>query len=158
MALEVALGDVSLNKVSFLIAADAGIYASNGLDVHQFITPGAAQVARNSGVIVPAQYVQVRYRQRADLHRWWQPDDLSRRQRCGRRSSHGTSDDTEGIVRDHIIASKAIARVEDLKGKRLGYSVPGAVTHVGGAWIRQAHGLGPGADISLSATATRSIR
>src|SRR2546423_7410374 len=56
--LDVALGDVSLNKVSFLIAADAGIYAKNGLDVHQFITPGAAQVARNSGVSVPAQFVR----------------------------------------------------------------------------------------------------
>src|SRR4030095_16619638 len=56
--LEVALGDVSLNKVPFLIAADAGIYARNGLDVHQYITPGAAEVARNSGVIVPAQFVK----------------------------------------------------------------------------------------------------
>src|SRR5215813_2528490 len=56
--LDVALGDVSLNKVAFLIAADAGIYARNGLDVHQFITPGAAQVARNSGVVVPSEYVK----------------------------------------------------------------------------------------------------
>src|SRR5215472_14402146 len=55
---DVALGDVSLNKVSFLIAADAGIYARNGLEVHQFITPGAAQVARNSGVVVPPEYVK----------------------------------------------------------------------------------------------------
>ena len=39
VTLEVALGDVSLNKVPFLIAADAGIYARNGLDVRQFITP-----------------------------------------------------------------------------------------------------------------------
>ena len=56
--LDVALGDVSLNKVAFLIAADAGIYARNGLNVHQFITPGAAQVARNSGVVVPPDYVK----------------------------------------------------------------------------------------------------
>src|SRR5678816_4484082 len=56
--LDVALGDVSLNKVSFLIAADAGIYAKNGLDVRQYITPGAAQVARNSGVMVPEQYIK----------------------------------------------------------------------------------------------------
>src|SRR5204863_7869064 len=57
-SVDIALGDVSLNKVSFLIAADAGIYARNGLEVHQFITPGAAQVARNSGVIVPAENVR----------------------------------------------------------------------------------------------------
>src|SRR5579872_1603839 len=54
----VALGDVSLNKVPFLIAADAGIYAKNGLDVHQFITPAAAEVARQSGVIVPSGYIK----------------------------------------------------------------------------------------------------
>ena len=58
MTLEVALGDVSLNKVPFLMAADTGIYARNGLDVRQFITPGAAADARNSGVVVPAQYVR----------------------------------------------------------------------------------------------------
>ena len=45
ISVDVALGDVSLNKVSFLIAADAGIYAKNGLDVHQFITPGAVVAA-----------------------------------------------------------------------------------------------------------------
>src|SRR5579872_886591 len=55
---DVALGDVSLNKVPFLIAADAGIYAKNGLDVHQFITPAAAEVARQSGVIVPSGYIK----------------------------------------------------------------------------------------------------
>ena len=48
ISLDVALGDVSLNKVPFLIAADAGIYARNGLDVHQFITPAAAEVARKT--------------------------------------------------------------------------------------------------------------
>ena len=51
--LEVALGDVSINKVPFLIAADAGLYAKNGLDVEQFITPFAADAIRRSGVVVP---------------------------------------------------------------------------------------------------------
>src|SRR3569832_124081 len=55
---DVALGDVSLNKVSFLMAADTGIYARNGLEVHQYITPGAAQVAKNSGIVVPPQNVK----------------------------------------------------------------------------------------------------
>jgi NitT/TauT family transport system substrate-binding protein len=55
---DVALGDVSINKVPFLIAADAGIYRTNGLEVHQFITPGAAEDARGSGVVVPPEYVR----------------------------------------------------------------------------------------------------
>src|SRR4051794_887339 len=57
LPIEVSLGDVSLNKVPFLIAADAGIYARNGVAVHQYITPYAADKARRQGVAVPAQYV-----------------------------------------------------------------------------------------------------
>lgn len=33
--LDVDMGDISLNKVAYLIADDAGIYAKNGLDVRQ---------------------------------------------------------------------------------------------------------------------------
>ena len=56
-ALQISLGDVSLNKVPFLVAADNGIYAKNGLTVHQYITPYAADKARRQGVMVPDQYV-----------------------------------------------------------------------------------------------------
>ena len=66
---------------------------------------------------------------------------------------------TEGTIRNTIITTNAVARVEDLKGKRLGYSVPGAVTHVAALSLRQADGLGSCSAISpWSATATRSIR
>src|SRR5688572_13708306 len=58
VALEVDLGDISLNKVAYLIAGDNGIYAKNGLEVRQYITPAAAETARRSGVIVPLQYVK----------------------------------------------------------------------------------------------------
>ena len=65
---------------------------------------------------------------------------------------------TEGTIRNTIITTNAIARVEDLKGKRLGYSVPGAVTHLAALRFRQAHGLGPGAGhLAHRSTATRSI-
>jgi NitT/TauT family transport system substrate-binding protein len=56
---------------------------------------------------------------------------------------------TESTIRDHIIAAPGIASVEDLKGKRLGYSVPGAVTHLGAlAWVKKM-GWTPGKDITL---------
>ena len=67
--IDVSLGDVSINKVPFLIAADAGIYAKNGLEVHQYITPTAAAAARESGVIVPPEY-QCQYRRSTDCGRW----------------------------------------------------------------------------------------
>jgi hypothetical protein len=36
----VELGDVSLTKLPFIVAADAGIYERNRLKVSQFISPG----------------------------------------------------------------------------------------------------------------------
>jgi len=148
VSLDVALGDVSLNKVPFLIAADSGIYARNGLDVHQFITPGAAEVARNSGVIVPEQYVK------RDIG--GAPIDIG----GGSPMIYRVANDPRGIhrvllattestIKDHIIASPSIAKVEDLKGKRLGYSVPGAVTHVGALGFAKKMGWVPGRDITL---------
>jgi len=42
---EVSLGDASINKVPQLVAADQGIYTTDGLDVHQTISAGAAPAA-----------------------------------------------------------------------------------------------------------------
>jgi NitT/TauT family transport system substrate-binding protein len=145
---DVALGDVSLNKVPFLIAADAGIYAKNGLDVHQFITPAAAEVARHSGVIVPAGYVK------ADIAT--APIDIGGGTPMIYRVANSPNAihrvllaTTENTIRDHVIAAPGVASVADLKGKRLGYSVPGAVTHLGAlAWISKM-GWVEGRDITL---------
>ena len=146
--LDVALGDVSLNKVSFLIAADTGIYARNGLDVHQFITPGAAQVARNSGVMVPEQYVK------ADIGN--APISVGGVSPMMYRVANQPNAihrvallTTEGVVRDTIITTNAIGRVEDLKGKRLGYSVPGAVTHMAALHFAKHMGWDPNRDVTL---------
>src|SRR5213596_1259976 len=54
---DVSLGDVSINKVPQLVAADQGLYAKYGLDVHQTISAGAARAAAASGVVVPEAYV-----------------------------------------------------------------------------------------------------
>ena len=56
--LRVGLGDVSLNKVPFVAAYEAGIYTKNGLDVEQFITQSAADVARRTGVTVPKELIR----------------------------------------------------------------------------------------------------
>src|SRR6185503_19350880 len=128
--LEVALGDVSLNKVPFLIAADAGIYTRNGLAVRQFLTPAAAVTASNSGVVVPRQYVRgdvanpsigigggtpMVYRVATDANAVHRVALLT----------------TESTIRNTIVTAGAVTRVEDLKGKRLGVSNPGTVTHIG---------------------------
>src|SRR6476620_8521913 len=54
---DVSLGDVSINKVPQLVAADQGLYAKYGLEVHQTISAGAARAAAASGVVVPEAYV-----------------------------------------------------------------------------------------------------
>ena len=41
---QVSMGDVSLNKLPFVIAYEEGIYKKNGLEVEQFITSGAADI------------------------------------------------------------------------------------------------------------------
>ncbi len=146
--LNVALGDVSLNKVPFLIAADTGIYARNGLDVHQFITPAAADVARHSGVIVPEAYI------RSDMS--GAPIDIGGGSPMIYRVANNPNAvervvlaTTESTIRDHVIAAPNVTSVQDLRGKRLGYSVPGAVTHLGAlAWIRKM-GWEPNRDITL---------
>ena len=54
---QLSLGDVSLNKVAFLVAGDNGIYEKNGLKVRQFITAGAASRIKRSGVEVPPDFI-----------------------------------------------------------------------------------------------------
>ena len=145
---EVALGDVSLNKVPFLIAADAGIYTRNGLAVRQFITPAAAATASNSGVLVPRQYVRgdvanppigigggtpMVYRVATDAAAVHRVALLT----------------TEGTIRNTIITTGAITRVEDLRGKRFGVSNPGTVTHLGALAFVKQMGWDPQRDISL---------
>jgi ABC-type nitrate/sulfonate/bicarbonate transport system substrate-binding protein len=146
--LEVDLGDISLNKVAYLIASDAGIYARNGLDVRQYLSPAAGEVARNSGVIFPAQYIKadignapialgsgtpMMYRVANDA-------------RAVRRVVLTTAED---IIRETIITTAGIEKVEDLKGKRLGYSVPGTVTHVAALAFAKHMGWDPNRDVSL---------
>ena len=145
---DVALGDVSLNKVPFLIAADAGIYAKNGLDVRQFITPAAAEVARRSGVIIPGGYIESEIA-KPPLEIGGGTPMIYRVANSADAVHRILLATTEGTVRDHIIAAPNVASVADLKGKRLGYSVPGAVTHLAAlAWIRKM-GWSPDRDITL---------
>jgi NitT/TauT family transport system substrate-binding protein len=133
---DVALGDVSINKVPFLIAADAGIYRNNGLEVHQFITPGAAEVARGSGVVVPAEYV------REDVEA--APIAVGGGSPTIYRAVTAAGTDRvvlathEGIVRSHLVGLASIGSIEQLKGKRLGYSGTATVTHFGLlTWLRK---------------------
>jgi len=135
--IDVALGDVSLQKVPYLIAADAGIYEKNGLRVHQFITPRAAEAAAEAHVIVPPENIGT-------------PDEkapimvgggaaLVAAVGAGRMK---VSDvvivaTNENIVRDHIITRGDIRTEQELKGKRLGSSYGNVTGYDGIAYLER---------------------
>lgn len=152
VAVDVSLGDVSINKVPFLIAADAGIYAKYGLDVHQFITPGAAAVARDSGVVVPDNYV--REGQGAPIVVGGGSPTMYRAvTRDGGKVRYVIVSTSEPIVSDHMVALPGIRSFADLKGKRLGYSNTGTVTHFSTLAFVKKMGWTPGKDVTLVAEA-----
>jgi NitT/TauT family transport system substrate-binding protein len=147
--IRVSLGDVSLNKVAFLIADDAGIYKKNGLDVDQSITAAATEAVRRNGVTVPPGYIRS-----GDAA----PPDITigggipaivgmiANPRAGARVILATTDDE---ARWKVIARPGISRVDQLKGKRLGYSAHGTVSHfMLIAFIKQL-GWDPDRDVSL---------
>ncbi|MGH8224109.1 MAG: ABC transporter substrate-binding protein [Woeseiaceae bacterium] len=146
--LELLLGDVSLNKLPFVLALDEGIYARNGLKVRPLFTRGSVEIIRKSGVDVPEEFILkgdrhipvkiggasptiVRLTTEAGA---WDPVILG--------STHTTS-------RWRIISQPDIADVRDLKGKRIGYSGVGAVTHLMAISVAEMLGWDPQFDWSM---------
>ena len=145
---DVSLGDVSINKVPQLVAADQGIYAKYGLDVHQTISPGAARAAAGSGVVVPEAYVNKTPEARASIEVGGGSPMIYGVVNNGRplRVIVLTQ---EAAAMDHIIARPEIAKIEELKGKRLGFSGVGAVTHFSALSLASRLGWAPDRDITL---------
>jgi NitT/TauT family transport system substrate-binding protein len=151
--IRVSLGDVSLNKLIFVVAKEAGIYEKNGLDVDQFITPGAADTVRRSGVIVNPKYIQ-----KSD------GDDVQIAIGGGSPTMVGMTSNsralpriliasTDNRVRWRVITDSKITSPEQLKGKRLGYSGYGAMTHFMAILFAKEMGWDPDKDISLMSNA-----
>src|SRR5215203_4803560 len=115
--LEVSLGDVSLNKVAFLVAGDNGIYEKNGLKVRQFITANAANRIRRSGVNVPAEFVGTDEDEEAAPISVGGGSPLIVRMTSDARATNrvilATFEDTSKF---HIISKKDLNSLEDLKG------------------------------------------
>lgn len=149
--IKVLLGDVSTTKIMFLVAADAGIYRKNGLDVDQFITPRAAAVVRRSGVNVPAQFVRSGVGEEVPI-----TVEGGSPRMVGMTNSATAADriiiaTTDNTARFHIIARKSITSLRQLKGKRIGYSVYGAISHLMAIEFAKSMGWDPLHDVSLMA-------
>ena len=144
---EVSLGDVSINKVPFLIAADMGIYVKNGLDVHQFITPGAAAAAEKSGVVVPPEYVKSGMNLPITVG-GGSPMIVDTVNKPGA-IAHVIVATNEAIVRDHVLANSSIKSLQDLRGTRIGYSAYGTVTNYDTLSLLKKMGWDPQKDVTL---------
>lgn len=147
LSVDVGLNDITINKVAFLIAADSGIYARNGLQVRQFITPEAAEQARRSGVVVPPEIVRAGSDASPVVVGGASPTIYGAVYK-------GEPDrvvlaSLENTVQGHIVAAPGIRTLEDLRGKRLGYSLPGRANHIGLMSLAKAMGWTPGRDVVL---------
>lgn len=123
----VSLGDVDITKIIGVVALEEGIFRRNGLDVDLYVTAGAAEIAEGNGIHVPRQYVRGGPRAQLGIG-------------GGTPLVHSVATDVDSEDRviigslDHIVhwwivAKPEIKKVEDLKGKRIGYSGVGAMTH-----------------------------
>lgn len=146
--IELILGDVSMNKLPFVMALDEGIYERNGLDVTPKFSQGSVDIIRASGINVSDEYIHdgksnplvkiggatphfTRLTTRAGS---WNPIALG--------STHLTS-------RWRIVSRADIESPADLKGKSIGFSGVGAVTHYMAVSFAEHMGWDPDLDWSM---------
>src|ERR1700722_17697191 len=145
----VELGDVSLTKLPFIMAADNGIYVRNGLAVSQFITPFAAAAVRGSGVIVPPENIKSDVT--GDINIGGGSPTLVRMTSIATAPHRVILATTDNVSRFHVISRADIAKPEDLKGKRIGYGNLGAPDHLSMVLFLRKMGWDPDRDVSMLA-------
>ena len=146
--LEMAISPPSANRVAFIIAYEEGIYEKNGLDVDHYISPQTAEAMARDGMIVNPEYIRA-----------GAPTPLATGTGTNAivgptTSASGPQDivilaTLDGVMRGHIVAQPEITSLEQLKGKRLGYTVPGGRTHFVALVVAEKMGWDPVQDISL---------
>jgi NitT/TauT family transport system substrate-binding protein len=150
ISIDLSLGDVSLNKVPFLVAQDYGIYTKNGLKVRQFVTEKAASRIKRSGVVVPPDFIGTEEEEdNAPLNIGGGSPlivKMTSDARTPRRVILLTFEDTSKF---HIISKKELNTLDDLKGRWLGYSSYGAVSHLMALSLLKMKGWSAEDDISL---------
>ncbi len=147
---QLSLGDVSLNKVAFLVAQDNGIYEKNGLKVRQFVTANAANRIKRSGVVVPEDFIGTEEEEHAaPLNIGGGSPMIVRMTSDARAVSRVILLTFEDTSKFHIISKKELNTLDDLKGKRLGYSAYGTVSHMMALALLRMKGWSAEDDISL---------
>ncbi|MEX2494610.1 MAG: ABC transporter substrate-binding protein [Woeseia sp.] len=145
------MGDVSANKFPFILAYDEGLYRKNGIDVTPKFSPGSVATINKSGIEVAPENI---YDPEGDepytiAISGSGPTIVGISRRAGRAPGPLILGSTHTKTRWRIIAGPEITRPEQLKGKRLGYSGVGAVSH--NQWLQLIEHMGwdPDMDVSL---------
>lgn len=143
----VELGDVSLTKLPFIMAADNGIYERNGLKVSQFITPSAAAAVRGSGVVVPPENIKSNVI--AEINIGGGSPTMVRMTSVATAPHRVILATTDNVSRFHVISRADITQPEELKGKRIGYGNLGALDHLSMVLFLRKMGWDPNRDVSM---------
>lgn len=149
------MGDVSANKFPFIFAFDQGIYLKNGIKVTPKFSPGSVRTINRSGIEVAPENI---YDPDGDdpytiAVSGVGPTIVGITTRAGRAPGPLILGSTHSKSRWRIITGPEITSPEQLKGKRLGYSGYGAVSH--NQWLQFIEHMGwdPDLDVALMSEA-----
>ena len=144
--LTVELGDVSLTKLPFIMAADYGIYERNGLKIRQYITPSAAKAVEARGVKVPPENIG---REEGIINIGGGSPTMVRMHSVATAPHRVILATTDIYSRFHILSRGDIKTAADVKGKRIGYGNPGALSHFSLLMYLKQIGLDPEKDVEM---------
>jgi NitT/TauT family transport system substrate-binding protein len=144
--LTVELGDVSLTKLPFIMAADYGIYEKNNLKIRQYITPSAAKAIEAKGVHVPPENVG---REEGIINIGGGSPTMVRMHSVATAPHRVILATTDIYSRFHILSRGDIKTAADVKGKRVGFGNPGALTHFSELMWLKSIGLDPEKDVEM---------
>jgi NitT/TauT family transport system substrate-binding protein len=147
MAVTVELGDVSATKLPFIVAAESGIYARNGLDVTQFITPAAAEAIRQTGITVPPEFIKSGMT--GDINIGGGSPTIVRMTTNALAPQRIILATNTATASFHVFARNGITTLVGLKGKRVGYGSIGALDQLIFLAVMKKIGLDPVRDISM---------
>lgn len=145
MPLRVAMGDVSINKVPYLVAFDNGLFEKYGLDVT--LRPFSRDAAEDHGV--PTEILDTIPEGHWDISIGGGAPMMVNRAYSSEPDDRVILATTDHIVHWDIIAKTGITRLEDLKGKRIGISSLGACTGIVIQIIADRMGWDPHKDLAI---------
>ena len=138
---------MSLTKLPFIMAADYGIYEKNNLKIQQYITPSAAKADGGQGrENVPPENIG---HEEGIINIGGGSPTMVRMHSVTTAPQRVILATTGIYSRYHILSRADIKTIEDVKGKRIGYGNPGALSHFSILMWLKSIGLDPEKDVEM---------